>query len=627
MLQKLKTSFIQGNRAQWIVFSVFALTIFVKCLLFHWFAFHSMLVSSLWKNPLAFFNFYCPKLTIAIFIASFVLISKRCYWTVVVSVLIDIWMTANVLYFNANGLFIDFPAITLIGQLSGFASSILVYWEPILTCTYIVTICYLISLVLIFPRSNQLSIKCFFIILAISITNYIYCQYKNYYKLIPHDSKSIIFYKNNGGAQTGEDYYKMYGRYKQKCFIPYHQVAIRGLEGTWTTIPKYIECHSIITYFPCLFFDYFHSVSQKEISCEYNINNLNEELSLFLNKKQNNVESPKQNLLIILVESLESWAITSIEGIEIMPNIMKLLKTTNTLFSPNITSQVKHGVSGDGQMIVNTGLLPISQGSAAAKYGNNVFPNIAHFYQNSCVVAPSRTWNQPVVTYSYGYQKLIMPSLVESQPKEWQDEKLCTYCNEIIEKMPEPFCIQLLTVSSHTPFDRVEHEIPLPTDLPKYMKDYLCMLNYADSCIGNTISKLQELDLLKNTTIVITGDHTIFQQKLLEDFKPAANKYGLIFQDKTFCPLVIHSTQIFDNVLLTDTCYQMDIFPTILHLIGCEDYYWKGVGVNLLDSVARNNRVITEHEAFILSDKVIRANWFETISDTLRVLDGYITGS
>ena len=61
---------------------------------------------------------------------------------------------------------------------------------------------------------------------------------------------------------------------------------------------------------------------------------------------------------------------------------MKLLKTTNTLFAPNITSQVKHGVSGDGQMIVNTGLLPISQGSAAAKYGNNVFPNIAHFYQN-----------------------------------------------------------------------------------------------------------------------------------------------------------------------------------------------------------------------------------------------------
>ena len=115
MLQKFKSFLSKGSRVQWFVFAFFALTIFVKCLLFHWFAFHSMLVSSLWKNPLAFFNFYCPKLTIAIFIASFVLISKRYYWTVVVSFLIDIWMTANVLYFNANGLFIDFPAITLIG--------------------------------------------------------------------------------------------------------------------------------------------------------------------------------------------------------------------------------------------------------------------------------------------------------------------------------------------------------------------------------------------------------------------------------------------------------------------------------------------------------------------------------
>ena len=60
------------------------------------------------------------------------------------------------------------------------------------------------------------------------------------------------------------------------------------------------------------------------------------------------------------------------------------------------------------------------------------------------------------------------------------------------------------------------------------------------------------------------------------------------------------------------TTYQMDAYPTILHLIGCEDYYWKGFGVNLLDSVARNNRPISEQEAFILSDKLIRANWFES---------------
>ena len=57
----------------------------------------------------------------------------------------------------------------------------------------------------------------------------------------------------------------------------------------------------------------------------------------------------------------------------------------------------------------------------------------------------------------------------------------------------------------------------------------------------------------------------------------------------------------------------MDAYPTILQLINCEEYYWKGFGVNILDSTARHNRLISEHEAFVLSDKIIRANWFETL--------------
>ena len=84
---------------------------------------------------------------------------------------------------------------------------------------------------------------------------------------------------------------------------------------------------------------------------------------------------------------------------------------------------------------------------------------------------------------------------------------------------------------------------------------------------------------------------------------------------KTFTPLIIYSPQIKENVQVTDTCYQMDIYPTILHLIGCKDYYWKGFGVNLMDSVARHNRPITEQEAYELSDKLIRSNYFATIDN------------
>jgi hypothetical protein len=59
----------------------------------------------------------------------------------------------------------------------------------------------------------------------------------------------------------------------------------------------------------------------------------------------------------------------------------------------------------------------------------------------------------------------------------------------------------------------------------------------------------------------------------------------------------------------------MDIYPTIMHLIGCENYYWKGLGINVMDSTARRNRPITEEDAYELSDKLIRSNYFATIRE------------
>ena len=77
-----------------------------------------------------------------------------------------------------------------------------------------------------------------------------------------------------------------------------------------------------------------------------------------------------------------------------------------------------------------------------------------------------------------------------------------------------------------------------------------------------------------------------------------------------YCPLIIYSPEIEGNIHVTDTCYQMDVFPTILNLIGAEDYFWHGFGVNVMDSVARHNRPITEEEAYRLSDLMIRSDYF-----------------
>ena len=56
----------------------------------------------------------------------------------------------------------------------------------------------------------------------------------------------------------------------------------------------------------------------------------------------------------------------------------------------------------------------------------------------------------------------------------------------------------------------------------------------------------------------------------------------------------------------------MDIFPTILNVIGCEDYYWNGFGINLLEKDT-NNRKIEDYPALELSDKLHQANYFKSI--------------
>ena len=127
MFQKIKSYLFKSNHAQWCIFALFALTIFLQCCLFHWLAFQSILISSLWKNPMAFWAFYLPKISLSLFIASFVFLFKRKGWTIVVSILINIWIIAELIYFRANRILLDAQSFTLISNMDGFWSSVPMY--------------------------------------------------------------------------------------------------------------------------------------------------------------------------------------------------------------------------------------------------------------------------------------------------------------------------------------------------------------------------------------------------------------------------------------------------------------------------------------------------------------------
>ena len=393
--------------------------------------------------------------------------------------------------------------------------------------------------------------------------------------------------------------------FKRYCRLPFWGLAMHSIDNR-----TYVYEQSILSYFPSVVLAFVRDSGKK-------VELTTQDISLV--EKLTNTETcnthlePTHSVIIILVESLESWVLNqSVEGVELTPFLNKLTSIQGVLYCNKIKSQTLAGNSGDGQMIVNSGLLPLKNGAACISFYSNVYPNIANLYSSSYTINPwPHIWNQTVMSKRYGYEQLLEPASNE----EWQDTDVLNATSKAIDNTTSKFCVMGITVSMHSPFTRVSNPLDLSNHTPDLLQKYMECVNYTDKCIEHFISGQLNDSVIKNTTIVITSDHTIFKPAMLPDFMDYATEHNLsIASGNNYCPLIIYSPQIQGNIQIDDICFQMDVFPTILHLIGCENYYWKGVGVNLLDSVARNNRPITEQEAYILSDKLIRANYFSTLT-------------
>ena len=568
------------KETSWEIFTVFAFTIFLKCILFHYFCYGYVAVSSLWMSPVDFFAFYVSKLVSAVLIASFVFLFKKQWWTIIMSLLIDVWMIANLVYFRSYGLFLNVDALSMAGNLSGFTKSILTYlnWKTLvfLLITILFSICVFIS------KSKEKKYNLFIISLCLAFLFY---------------GLDLLFY-------TGKVFPTNDSR-----IVQVKKIA----EGrSSASMSHYVESSSIIHYFPIMFIyqkyrtDYLDSYS---IGVEFSEDEQKTINSLFRVKATK--DTAKTNLIIVLVESLESWALQfkDEKGDYVAPNMKRLIDSDSILYCSKIKSQALYGNSGDGQMIVNSGLLPIQTCAACMIFGKNKYPNFAHYYQNATNVNASNNnvWNQYEMNVCYNYSDYVIP-----KHSKVNDAEIFNMAYESIITKSGRFCTQIITISTHVPFENVANiNLPFKKDMPQNMRGYLNCIHYTDSCIGDFINRLESQSLLSNSTIVVTGDHTVFKKALLDEFAPFAQKYNYpIPQDESYCPFIVYSPAIQGRVMVDELCYQMDIFPTIMHCIGVDDYYWKGFGVNVMDSVAMRNRVISEKDAYRLSDKMIRDNYF-----------------
>lgn len=574
--------FRKGNRATWCIFALLALLTFIKCVIFQWEVYHSIMISSLWRDPLSFWSFWLPKIGISIFLASFVFFWKHNYWTVVLELLIDTWMLANMFYLRSNGILFDGFTFTMANNMNGFWNSVwaLFQWKDIIP--YLLTFIYLVILYFLNKTGRNFAWRPGLVILLIAVLI-------NWLAFALVQQFSVRFYLHGMGKEEHTTFYYM----KYNPFAYSYRLNLQPMNKDYG-----FHNFSVVHGFIYVMMDYIHNL--QEMEHPYILTK--EELSIAQQFRGTNTEFTYDNLLlIIIIESLESWTIDS----SILPHLTHFMETHPVLYAKYLKSQIVGGSSADGQMIINTGVLPIQQGATCFRYPYITYPSLINRRDSAVTILThsANCWNQAVMGEAYGYDATIEGTVEDSL----LSERIINYAKRNYHT------IQGITVASHVPFNYADcSSLKLPEEMPMQMNKYMRCLNWTDEGLGVLLERIDSIPQLTNATILITGDHTIFWKEKRDAFSAYCKKKNLPYQPENgFVPLIVYSpNKITKSLTIEDICYQMDIYPTILSLIGAEDYYWKGLGVNLLDSAARQNRPISEEEAYILSDKLIRSNWF-----------------
>lgn len=584
---------IKENR-NFLLFTVFAAIILLKL-----FWFQGTLFSfEEYASPSRAINRFLAKATFAIFISSFIFISKKGWWTIVLSIALDIWMGANIVYCRASGFFINADALQMADNMNGFWDSITIYlsWKEFVPV--LITALYGIFVFRLNKKDRQRKISALVVTLLVAFTIRSAINYSNHKIAIKQNSikgdfaeaARIVFDSQYDAYRAARTYFT------HGTFVDWEQ--------------NYINRYSIADYF---FADISYFISKdrftsqlNEIKYKVQITPSDEVLLDELIKEDSIVPEPTTNLVVILFESLEGWIFEDYEGSEnIAPNLRTLIGKENILFANRVTSQTKQGNSGDGQMIVLTGILPLKTGAACRLFGKNSYPNYAHLFNSSATINPAPgSWNQQEINPNYGIKEL--------HEFEGNDEQMVDSLIAVGNSAKDPFFLLGITIASHSPFkcNDMANAPKLPNDMPKTLQNYLTCINKTDMALGKLISKIENDPQWKNTTLLIVGDHIVFKEQMIDEFTDYANKANLSLKDKkNYVPLIVYSPSIPSRVEKNEIFYQADIYPTILSLIGDSAYYWKGVGKDILSTVDSSR--LDEETGYRISDVLIRNNYFE----------------
>lgn len=334
----------------------------------------------------------------------------------------------------------------------------------------------------------------------------------------------------------------------------------------------------------------------------------------------------RDNLVLIVVESLNSWVLDlRIDGREVTPVLNALCADTANIVGRHMRRQVKNGGSSDGHFMYNTGLLPLEQRAVAMVYPDAHYPTLNQALQRPvtmhiCGDQPA-LWNTQVTALTYGYHTFHgapeLQPLLKSSLWQW-DKVIFEAATHYLDTISQPFVAQIITLGMHEPYNRTDVPESWISHCGHYtpkLRNYLERTAVFDRELGLFLQRLRQQGLYDNSLIVIVSDHNE-----LVDNEPSGRPS--IDPDGRDCLfLVLNSGH---GSYIERPFGQIDVYPTLLDLMGANDYDWKGMGYSLMrhplvtsaatspvDTYGSGPLLPRQTEAWDISRLMITSRWFD----------------
>ncbi len=331
-----------------------------------------------------------------------------------------------------------------------------------------------------------------------------------------------------------------------------------------------------------------------------------------------------RNVIFISAESVQTFVINNqLHGEEITPFLNSLINHEDTFYFENFYHQTSQGKTSDSEFITENSLYPLSGGAVFFTHAQNDYhamPEIlkSEDYESFVFHANTNTfWNRNQMYDSFLIEQFYdkdFYEVTEDNEIGWglNDKEFFVQTIPYLRELNQPFYAKLITITNHFPFELDEGDRSLePYDSnSNTLNNYFPTVRYTDEAIEQFFIQLKAAGLYDNSIIVIMGDHdgiSANHNKAMASYldKEEITPYDYLQLQRV--PLYIHIPGYGKGEVMSKIAGQIDLKPTILHLLGMDTSHDIYFGNDLFHD-DRKGFIVQRNGNFISEDYIYTNN-------------------